>query len=110
FDVEQSEIGRVTGKTDAEGRFTFSQKLPDFLAGRSTEQGSAPVSIGVEVKDTAQHTESKSRDILVSNTPILIMAVPESGELLPGLENRVFLLTSYPDGTPAQTTLAGNIS
>ncbi|HEX7315047.1 MAG TPA: MG2 domain-containing protein [Pyrinomonadaceae bacterium] len=110
FDVEASEIGRINGKTDAEGRFSFSSKLPDFLAGRSTQQGSAPVSVGVEIKDTADHTETKSRDILVSNTPILIMAVPESGQLLPGLENRVFVLTSYPDGRPAETTVSGELS
>ena len=109
FDVETAEVGRITGRTDAEGRFTFSSKLPDFLAGRSTEQGSAPVSIGVEVKDSAEHVETKSRDILVSNTPILIMAVPESGQLLPGLENRLFVLTSYPDGTPAKTTVSGSL-
>lgn len=109
FDVEAAEVARITGRTDAEGHFTFSSKLPDFLAGRSTEQGSAPVSIGVEVKDSAEHTETKSRDILVSNTPIIIMAVPESGQLLPGLDNRVYVLTSYPDGTPAETTVSGNL-
>jgi uncharacterized protein YfaS (alpha-2-macroglobulin family) len=109
FDVQSVEIGRVTGKTDAEGRFEFATRLPDFLAGRSTQQGSAPVSIGVDVKDTANHVETKSRDILVSKEPITVMAIPESGELLPGLDNRVFVLTSYPDGTPAETTLAGNI-
>ena len=109
FDVEAAEVGRITGRTDAEGRFNFSSKLPDFLAGRSTEQGSAPVSIGVEVKDSAEHTETKSRDILVSNTPIMIMAVPESGQLLPGLDNRVYVLTSHPDGTPAETTLSGSL-
>ena len=109
FDVEAAEVGRVTGRTDAEGSFSFSSKLPDFLAGRSTEQGSAPVSVGVEVKDSAEHAETKSRDILVSNTPITIMAVPESGQLLPGLDNRVYVLTSYPDGTPAETTLSGSL-
>jgi hypothetical protein len=109
FDVEAAEVGRITGKTDAEGRFNFTSKLPDFLAGRSTEQGSAPVSVGVEVKDSAEHTETKSRDILVSNTPIMIMAVPESGQLLPGLDNRVYVLTSYPDGTPAETTVSGSL-
>src|SRR5262249_51349765 len=72
FDVQSVELGRVTGKTDAEGHFPFSSKLPDFFAGRSTQQGSAPVSIGIEVKDTAQHTETKSRNVLVSKTPILI--------------------------------------
>lgn len=110
FDVQSVELGHVKGKTDAEGRFQFSQKLPDFFAGRSTQQGSAPVSIAVEVKDTAAHTETKSRNIVVAKTPILIMAVPESGRLLPGLENRVYILTSYPDGTPAQTTVTGNIA
>src|SRR5262245_24692088 len=110
FDVQSVELGRLNGKTDAEGHFPFSSKLPDFFAGRSTQQGSAPVSIGVEVKDTAQHTETKSRNVLVSKTPILIMAVPESGRLLPGLENRVYLLTSYPDGTTAETTISGNIT
>jgi uncharacterized protein YfaS (alpha-2-macroglobulin family) len=110
FDVQSVELGRINGKTDAEGHFSFSSKLPDFFAGRSTQQGSAPVAIGVEVKDTAQHTETKSRNILVSKTPILIMAVPESGRLLPGLENRVYILTSYPDGTPAAATVTGNIT
>ncbi|HQR37873.1 MAG TPA: MG2 domain-containing protein [Blastocatellia bacterium] len=110
FDVESTELARITGKTNADGQFTFSSKLPDFLAGRSTEQGSAPVSIAVDVKDTADHTENKTRDILVSATPILILAVPESGQLVPGLENRVYLLTTYPDGAPAETTIAGNFS
>lgn len=109
FDVATSELARITGKTNAEGELKFSTKLPDFLAGRSTEQGSAPVSIAADVKDTADHTETKTRDVLVSNTPILIMAVPESGQLLPNLENRVYVLTSYPDGTPAKTTISGNI-
>lgn len=107
FDVETAEIGRITGRTDAEGKFTFSTKLPDFLAGRSAEQGSAPVSIAAEVKDTADHIENKSRNILVSKTPIVVMAVPESGQMVPNLENRVYLLTSYPDGTPAETTVTG---
>ncbi|HSB10579.1 MAG TPA: alpha-2-macroglobulin family protein, partial [Blastocatellia bacterium] len=109
FDVQSVELGHVTGKTDAEGNFPFSSRLPDFFAGRSTQQGSAPVLIAAEVKDTAQHSETKTRKVLVSSTPILIMAVPESGRLLPGLENRVYILTSYPDGTPAETTITGNI-
>src|SRR5215831_3626056 len=108
FDVQSVEIGQVSGKTDVDGRFSFSSRLPNFMAGRSTEQGSAPVAIGVEVKDSAGHTETKSRNILVSNTPIIIMAVPESGSLVPGLENRVYILTSYPDGAPAETRLTVN--
>ncbi|HUK91877.1 MAG TPA: MG2 domain-containing protein [Blastocatellia bacterium] len=110
FDVQEVEIGSINGKTDNDGNFHFDSKLPDFLAGRSTEQGSATVSIEADVKDTAQHSESKSRNVLVSNANILIMGVPESGSLLSGLDNRVYILTSYPDGTPAQTEIKGNIT
>ncbi|HEV8483043.1 MAG TPA: MG2 domain-containing protein, partial [Blastocatellia bacterium] len=109
FDVQSVELARITGKTDKEGRLAFSSKLPDFLAGRPMQQGSAPVAIAAQVKDTAEHVEAKSRDILVSRTPILIMAVPESGQLMPGLENRVYILTSYPDGAPARTIVTGSI-
>ena len=37
----------------------------------------------------------------VSKSPLTIIAVPEGGELVPGLENQVFVVTAYPDGTPA---------
>ena len=110
FDVETVDLTRVSGRTDHEGRYAFSAKLPDVLPGRSTEQGAAPVSIVAEVRDTAEHAESRSRDVLVSSSPIRILALPESGALLPGLENRVYLLTSYADGSPAQTTITGNFA
>jgi uncharacterized protein YfaS (alpha-2-macroglobulin family) len=41
----------------------------------------------------------------VSEFPLLITVVPESGSLVPGLENRVYVLTSYPDGTPAESDI-----
>jgi len=34
--------------------------------------------------------------------------VPEGGTLIPNLENLVFVLTSYPDGTPASASLKVN--
>jgi hypothetical protein len=41
----------------------------------------------------------------IAAQPLLIEAVPESGVLKPGVENIVYVLTSYPDGRPAQATL-----
>jgi hypothetical protein len=57
------------------------------------------------VKDSAGHAETRGEPITVSDSPLLITAVPESGTLVPNLDNEVFLLTSYPDGTPAKTDL-----
>ena len=55
------------------------------------------------MKDTAGHSESRGEPVTVSESPLLITAVPEGGSLVPGLENRVYILTSYPDGTPAES-------
>jgi uncharacterized protein YfaS (alpha-2-macroglobulin family) len=64
------------------------------------------------VKDSAGHAETRGEPITVSESPLLITAVPEGGTLVPNLENQVFVLTSYPDGTAAKTELtvhaAGN--
>lgn len=109
FDVQTVELESTEGLTDETGSYGFAMKLPEYFAGRSFEQGAAPVALTVEVTDSANHTESKAESLLVSNNPILITAVPESGEVVKKLTNRVYLLTSYPDGSPAVTKITGNI-
>src|SRR5438477_114268 len=105
MDVAVFEVGSVQGKTDRDGSYEFDLKLPGYFAGRPLSQGAARVLIEVTVEDSAGHAESRGEPITVSETPLLVTAVPEGGTLIPGLENQVFLLTSYPDGTPARTEL-----
>jgi hypothetical protein len=104
-DVAVFEVASVQGKTTHEGSYEFDLKLPAYFAGLPLGQGAARVLIEATVKDSAGHAESRGEPITVSETPLLITAVPEGGTLIPGLENQVFLLTSYPDGTPARTDL-----
>ncbi|HVW12162.1 MAG TPA: MG2 domain-containing protein [Bryobacteraceae bacterium] len=104
-DVQVFEAGQAKGATDAEGAFRFDIRLPDFLTGHPLAQGAAVVMIEAAVKDGAGHTETHALPITVSESPLLVTAVPESGALAPGLNNQVFLLASYPDGTPAQAQL-----
>src|SRR6266478_3006095 len=105
LDVAVFEVGSVQGKSDRDGSYEFDLKLPGYFAGRPLSQGAARVLIEATVKDSAGHAESRGEPITVSETPLLVTAVPEGGTLIPGLENQVFLLTSYPDGTPARTDL-----
>jgi uncharacterized protein YfaS (alpha-2-macroglobulin family) len=105
LDVAVFELGSVQGKTDRDGSYEFDLKLPEYFAGRPLSQGAARVLIEATVKDSAEHSESRGEPITVSETPLLVTAVPEGGTLIPGLENQVFVLTSYPDGTPARTDL-----
>ncbi len=101
MDVSQYEIASVQGKTEADGAYHFDLKLPPYFAGRPLSQGAARVLIEATVKDSAGHSETRGEPITVSQDPFLITAVPEGGTLVPNLENQVFILTSYPDGTPA---------
>jgi len=105
LDVSAVEVASAKGKTDSDGIFHFDLKLPGYFAGRPFSQGAARVLIEATVKDSAGHDETRGEPITVSESPLVITAVPEGGTLVPHLENQVFVLTSYPDGTPAKTTL-----
>ncbi|HKD45032.1 MAG TPA: MG2 domain-containing protein [Candidatus Angelobacter sp.] len=104
-DVAVFEAGSVQGKTDRDGTYHFDLKLPNYFAGRPLTQGLARVLIEATVKDSAGHSETRGQPITVSESPLLVTAVPEGGTLVPKLENEVFILTSYPDGAPASAQL-----
>ncbi len=105
MDVSVFEVASVQGKTDHEGTYHFDLRLPTYFAGRPLSQGAARILIEATVKDSADHAETRGEPITVSESPLLITAVPEGGTLIPNLENQVFILTSYPDGTPASASL-----
>jgi len=105
MDVTLFEAASAQGKTDSDGAYRFDLTLPNYFAGRPLSHGSARVLIEATVKDSAGHAETRGQPITVSESPLLITAVPEGGTLVPHLQNEVFILTSYPDGTPAKTDL-----
>src|SRR5260370_39671720 len=105
MDASVFEVGAVQGKTDRDGAYHFDIKLPGYFAGRPLSHGAARVLIEATVKDSAGHAETRGEPITVSDSPLLITAVPEGGTLIPSLENQVVILTSYPDGSPATTEL-----
>jgi hypothetical protein len=112
MDVSLVEVASVQGKTDHDGAYRFDLRLPGYFAGRPVNQGAARVLIEATVKDSAGHAETRGQPITVSESPLIVTAVPEGGTLIPNLENQVFILTSYPDGQPANASVkiraAGN--
>jgi uncharacterized protein YfaS (alpha-2-macroglobulin family) len=112
MDVSVFDAGSVRGKTDRQGDYRFDLRLPSYFAGRPLSQGAVRVLLEATVKDSAGHAETRGEPITVSESPLLITAVPEGGTLVPNLENQVFLLASYADGAPATADLtvhaAGN--
>jgi uncharacterized protein YfaS (alpha-2-macroglobulin family) len=109
MDVDVFEAASAKGKTDKDGAYRFDLELPAYFAGRSVSQGAARALVEATVKDSAGHAETRGEPITVSQSPLLMTAVPEGGTLIPHLENQVFLLSSYPDGTPATASLTVHI-
>jgi len=105
LDVAVFDVGSVEGKTDRDGAYHFDLKLPNYFAGTPLSQGAARVLVEATVRDSAGHSETRGEPITVSESPLLITAVPEGGTLIPNLDNQIFVLTSYPDGTPAKASL-----
>lgn len=104
LDVAQFEAATAQGKTGPEGDYRFALKLPTYFAGKPLSGGAARVLIEATVKDSAAHAETRGMPVTVSESPLLITAVPEGGQMAPGMENEVYVLASYADGQPAPRT------
>lgn len=102
FEIQFDEFETVEGTLSEEGHWEFEMKLPDYFAGTPLEQGKTSVRLEAKVVDTAEHREDKVIMVPVSDAPLSLFAIPESGSLVPNLKNNVYILVSYPDGSPCK--------
>jgi uncharacterized membrane protein YidH (DUF202 family) len=98
-------FGTATANTGEDGVATVDLTLPDYFVGTEQFDGRGLAVLNVSVTDPAGHTETVTREIPVSERDLLVEAVPAGGRLVPGVENTVFLVASYPDGRPARATV-----
>ncbi|HID61719.1 MAG TPA: hypothetical protein EYP49_03085, partial [Anaerolineae bacterium] len=102
FDIERQQAVALQGETDEEGVFEFEFTLPDYFVAGGLEGGISQFIMEIAVQDQAEHIERTALSLPVAQESIIIEAVPESGELKPGVENIIYIATVYPDGAPAQ--------
>jgi len=105
FITEFHEFARAEGTTDEQGRLHVEIPLKDSFVGQELKKGDAFVSLQATVIDPADHTQTKTLDRTVTSEPIRVELFPESGELVQGVENVLYVVTAYPDGRPAKTRL-----
>jgi hypothetical protein len=94
------------GKTDKDGGFKFAVQLPGYFVGQPLLKGKALVRLEVKVTDTADHPEKGTRSVPVAAEPIRVTAIPEGGRLVPDVQNRIYVVATYPDGSPARATIS----
>jgi hypothetical protein len=110
WDVERTVVVDLRGQTDENGSYAFRFDLPEYFAGSGLESGQTQFALEVTVVDQAEHAEQSSKVLPIAEQPLIIEAVAESGVLKPGVENVVYLLTSYPDGRPAPAALQVSVN
>ncbi|MGC9348920.1 MAG: alpha-2-macroglobulin family protein [Anaerolineae bacterium] len=105
FDVTQNVVVSIEGETDDVGQFSFSFELPDYVAGTELDDGLGRFYLEARVTDLAQHTEVGRKSLPVAQQALIIDAIPEGGQIRPGVENILYIITSYPDGSPTASEL-----
>lgn len=95
----------LIGQTDAAGNFAFQFELPALDADAFNEQGLLQLALEATVTDATGDAQFGWQTLSMARQPILIDVVPEGGTLRSGVENILYVLTSYPDGSPAPTAL-----
>lgn len=105
FDVQRNLELTLDGQTDTDGQYAFEFTLPAYIAGSDLDNGLGTFYVQAMVTDQTNHVEVSNLSLPVAARTIIIEAVPESGVLRPGVENLLYVMTSYPDGSPVDCDL-----
>jgi hypothetical protein len=95
----------IVGTTNDEGLYAFDYVLPDYLIGQPIEDGKALILMEITVTDLAEHEQKVAKQLLVTNHLLDVVAIPESGEVIPDVWNVFYLFVSDPTGTAVGGTL-----
>ena len=93
----------ATVELDANGKGKFEFPVPLQIAGTGRNSGDAILDLVVRAQDSAGQTEEKKASCTVTATPLKVEMVSESGALVAGVPNQIFIFTSYANGNPAKT-------
>lgn len=88
------------------GKASFDFTLPTSFEGTPLEQGNAFVEIKAHVEDSASQEQEATAKLTITADPIVVAALPASMKWIKGVENRLLVVTQYPDGTPARTQIS----
>ena len=104
--VGAEKFATINGRTNKDGKYAFELPLPSYMVGQKVHGELARVQIQAEVEDNAKHKQTALLSVYVAQEPFNIMVMPESAQLVQGVSNRMFVVVSRPDGSPAKVSFA----
>lgn len=96
------EWAQIKGRTDKNGLWKW-EAPPSGSSEASTAR------LEVAVTDVTEHTQIATHAVPIAAGAIVVTVLPDSTGLAPHLENRLWVLTHYPDGTPATCRFILNV-
>ena len=91
--------------TDATGKLNFEFMIPSELEGINFRQEDTECKISVTAISGAGRQQNLNRTLAVTAMPIRITFMPEFGQLLPGITNKMYIFVSNPCGAPLEAAL-----
>ena len=101
---EKVELFSIAGETNDRGRYDYEFELADTLVGTEVHE-SVALDLEIQVIDSANHAEQTDVQLIVAQQPLIFEVIAESGNVVTGVENIVYVQASTPDGRPAQEAL-----
>jgi uncharacterized protein YfaS (alpha-2-macroglobulin family) len=105
YEINFTIFTRIIGETDEQGNYEFPLEIPDYFVGLPLEMDKGILFFNITVVDQAMHVEKIQRFVPVGREAIIIRVIPEGPKLKVGMRNPVYILTTYPDTTPAICSL-----
>ena len=99
-------LPKITGTTDVAGHFAFTLTLPDSLTVPNMDSTGSSLAFSATLTDGADQHETGGAAIPLTAGPMLIDVVSEFGSMIPGIDNRVFVLVTDPSGRPLAADVA----
>ncbi|MEI8011928.1 MAG: alpha-2-macroglobulin family protein [Candidatus Omnitrophota bacterium] len=101
-------LGVMNGVTNKDGVFEFEYQVPSYWMGLPLEKGYGRLFFDVTVDADTGPRESITEPVPVAEEALSIDLIPESGDMVPGVDNIVYVVTAYPDGRAASAVVQYN--
>src|SRR5690606_14930419 len=100
LDIGETVFQQLMGELDADGHHQIAVTLPSSLVGQAIQQGNAVAGLRVTVIDGAGQEVQKTVTFPVAQGSARLTVVPEGTELVPDVENELWLFATDPLGSP----------
>ncbi|MBW6517038.1 MAG: alpha-2-macroglobulin [ANME-2 cluster archaeon] len=93
----------ATYEADLEdGSAEFELPAVGWVAGTSGAGGMGSMQLNISVTDTGDHTETTTKLLRITQSPVVLQVIPESRLVKPGMPFNVLVVTETPDGEPLE--------